>query len=91
MVQPAASARSEVFVVELSCLSCGRELGSVRLSREEDAIPLRWQMARCSVCGGVPVRSGYVQRLVVEPEVPRSAYAVRMGRPPKWMVEQGLR
>jgi DNA-binding transcriptional regulator YiaG len=94
---PAAASRSTVFVVELLCLLCSRELGTLESSVWPTVAPVTlmrpglptatitdWWRLRCGICGGSAITDEVRERVARnEGPIDWSADKPRRGRPPK--------
>jgi transcriptional regulator with XRE-family HTH domain len=95
-----APPRTTRIVVELACLLCSRELGTLEAHVWPTPAPVRlnrpglpavtipdWRVLRCGTCGGAAV-TGEVTRHVVRKEAPFdwNTDRPRRGRPPKAVV-----
>lgn len=94
---PVSSSRSRMFVVELVCLWCARQLGTLESAVWPSVLPVRlnrpgfptvtipdWRRLRCETCGGAAV-TDEVSELVIrnEPRIDWDSDKPRRGRPPK--------
>ena len=75
--------RTITYVVELTCLSCGRQVGTVTLDSPAAAVMMPRGL-RCA-CGGRPIVDD-MHRQTTYPAVARERE--RRGRPPRWWLEQ---
>ena len=99
---PPPARRSVRFTIELTCLLCGRDLGSLESNawptcrqvvlRQAGVPPAQladWRRLRCAVCGGAAMPTEVTCRLVRnEAPMDWAAERPRRGRPPKWLVAQ---
>jgi DNA-directed RNA polymerase subunit RPC12/RpoP len=76
--------RTYVYLTELVCTLCSREVATVVTGQPNASIWVPRQL-RCRPCGGQPL-AGETARQVVYPRVPLEQ--PRRGRPPRWLVEQ---
>jgi transcriptional regulator with XRE-family HTH domain len=98
---PAAASRGTMFVVELTCLLCARELGTLESSVWPTAAPVAlkrpglpaatitdWRRLRCETCGGSAITDEVRERVARnEGPIDWSADKPRRGRPPKAVAE----
>ena len=66
------------YLAELSCMSCGRQVGTITAERPNAKIMIPREM-RCQVCGGPPVVND-VFTVSTYPDLPQIKQ--RLGRPP---------
>jgi transcriptional regulator with XRE-family HTH domain len=92
-----AASRSRMFVVELVCLWCARQLGTLESVVWPTAVPVRlkrprlpavmitdWRRLRCETCGGAAVTDEVSERVIRnERPIDWDADKPRRGRPPK--------
>lgn len=76
---------SYVWRVDVECLQAGHHMGTVEVVDERQALPLKWQLARCALCGGQAMRGGAVRKFQISMDVQHEP--IRRGRPPKWMLD----
>lgn len=76
-----------VYLVEFACLLCGRIMFTARSASPTALIQPPPRGTRCSVCGGVPIRSGDITRRDAYREPPVQDITNHRGRPTKAVVD----
>jgi hypothetical protein len=92
------------FMGELTCLLCGRTLGTLdggaswpprgeallyRPGSDEPTSVTGWWRLRCDTCGGALLATEIISRAMrIEAAVDWRTVGIRRGRPPNWLVAE---